>query len=91
VARLANLAITEEEKETFIGQLNSILDYVETLNALDTSQVVPTAQAVCSGEPESHLRPDIPGEGFTQDLALANGPSTGAGHFKVPKVIDRQG
>ena len=89
VARLSNLAITEEEKLTFIGQLNSILEYVEKLNALDTSQVPPTTQVVSSEQPECHLRPDAPAGGFTQDLALANGPSTGEGHFKVPKVIGR--
>jgi aspartyl-tRNA(Asn)/glutamyl-tRNA(Gln) amidotransferase subunit C len=41
VAKLANLAITEEEKNTFIGQLNSILEYVEQLNSVDTSRSNP--------------------------------------------------
>jgi aspartyl-tRNA(Asn)/glutamyl-tRNA(Gln) amidotransferase subunit C len=89
VARLAHLAITEEEKSLFVDQLNSILEYVEKLNTLDTSDVPPTAQ-VASGDALSQpLRPDELRNPFFQDLALANGPSTGAGHFKVPKVIER--
>ncbi len=89
VTRLAHLAITEEEKSLFVGQLNSILEYVEKLNTLDTSDILPTAQ-VASGDAVSQpLRPDEPLNHFFQDDALANGPSTGAGHFKVPKVIER--
>jgi aspartyl-tRNA(Asn)/glutamyl-tRNA(Gln) amidotransferase subunit C len=87
VAKLAQLAITEEEKELFIGQLNSILEYVEQLNLLNTENVEPTAHAVASVEPGHSLRTDEPRATFTQDESLANGPETGAGHFKVPKVI----
>ncbi len=87
VAKLAQLAITEEEKALFIGQLNSILEYVEQLNLLDTENVEPTAHAVSSLEPSQSLRPDEPRSTFTQDESLANGPATGAGYFKVPKVI----
>jgi aspartyl-tRNA(Asn)/glutamyl-tRNA(Gln) amidotransferase subunit C len=87
VAKLANLAITEEEKRTFISQLNSILEYVEQLNALDTENVEPTAQAVYANEPNLSMRPDEPKASFSQEEALANAPESGAGHFKVPKVI----
>lgn len=87
VAKLANLAITEGEKNTFIGQLNSILEYVEQLNTVDTSQVEPTAQVVYTkGSPES-MRNDSPQVTFSQEDSLQNAPSRGAGHFKVPKVI----
>jgi aspartyl-tRNA(Asn)/glutamyl-tRNA(Gln) amidotransferase subunit C len=87
VARLAQLAITDEEKKLFIRQLNSILEYVEQLNLLNTENVEPTAHAVSSSEPSQSLRPDEPRSTFTQDESLANGPATGAGYFKVPKVI----
>jgi aspartyl-tRNA(Asn)/glutamyl-tRNA(Gln) amidotransferase subunit C len=86
VGKLAQLAITEEEKNLFIGQLNSILEFVEQLNKLDTSKVEPTAHAVHSREHDS-LRPDEQVTTFTQEQSLANGPETGSGHFKVPKVI----
>jgi aspartyl-tRNA(Asn)/glutamyl-tRNA(Gln) amidotransferase subunit C len=89
VAKLAHLAITNDEKEMFIGQLNSILEYVEKLNTLDTTAVGPTSQAVGLDDPSSCLRTDLPAVTFSQELALTNGPATGGGHFKVPKVIER--
>lgn len=87
VAKLAQLAITEKEKRLFIGQLNSILEYVEQLNLLNTDNVEPTAHAVSSLHPARGLRSDEAKVTFTQDESLANSPATGAGHFKVPRVI----
>ena len=87
VAKLANLAITEEEKRMFIGQLNSILEYVEQLNSLNTHNVEPTAQVVYASEQNFSMRPDEPRVTFSQEESLSNGPVTGAGYFKVPKVI----
>ncbi len=87
IAKLAHLAVTEEEKLELIGQMNSILDYVEQLNQLDTSGIEPTAQAVHTSEQNYSWRADRSQAGFTQEQSLGNGPATGAGHFKVPKVI----
>jgi aspartyl-tRNA(Asn)/glutamyl-tRNA(Gln) amidotransferase subunit C len=87
VAKLANLAITEGEKKMFIEQLNSILEYVEQLNSLDTRDVEPTAQVVYTQEQNFSLREDEPCMTFSQEESLDNGPSVGAGYFKVPKVI----
>jgi aspartyl-tRNA(Asn)/glutamyl-tRNA(Gln) amidotransferase subunit C len=87
VAKLAHLAISEQEKQVFIGQLNSILEYVEQLNSLDTGQVEPTAQVVPPDNTNSALRTDEPRTTFSQEESLSNGPETGAGHFKVPQVI----
>jgi aspartyl-tRNA(Asn)/glutamyl-tRNA(Gln) amidotransferase subunit C len=87
VAKLAYLAITEEEKNLFIGQLNSILEYVEQLNRLDTDRVEPTAHVVSSVDPTESQRADEPRAFFIQEEALSNAPATGAGHLKVPKVI----
>ena len=87
VAKLANLAITEKEKNTFIGQLNSILEYVEQLNTVETSQVEPMAQVVYTKTSADSMRDDSPRVTFTQEDSLQNAPAKGAGHFKVPKVI----
>jgi aspartyl-tRNA(Asn)/glutamyl-tRNA(Gln) amidotransferase subunit C len=87
VGKLAQLATTEEEKKLFIVQLNSILEFVEQLNQLDTSNVEPTAHAIQSAGQSLNLRPDEQVTTFTQEQSLANGPETGSGHFKVPKVI----
>ena len=46
VARLARLELSVEEAETFTGQMDAILAYVEKLNELDTEGVVPTSHAV---------------------------------------------
>lgn len=87
IARLAQLAVTEEEKQTFIVQMNSILDYMEQLNELDTAGIEPTAQVVHTSEQNYSWRADRSKTGFTQEESLRNGPETGSGHFKVPKVI----
>ncbi|MEW5975048.1 MAG: Asp-tRNA(Asn)/Glu-tRNA(Gln) amidotransferase subunit GatC [Acidobacteriota bacterium] len=87
VANLAHLAITGDEKKKFIGQLNSILEYVEQLNALETDGVEPTAQVVHTTEQNYSLRPDEPHVTFSQEDSLKNSPASGSGHFKVPKVI----
>lgn len=87
VARLAHLAIPQKEKQVFIGQLNSILDYVEQLNSLETEEVEPTTQVVPPALANTSLRPDEPRVTFSQEESLSNGPETGAGHFKVPQVI----
>jgi aspartyl-tRNA(Asn)/glutamyl-tRNA(Gln) amidotransferase subunit C len=87
VAKLANLAITDDEKKMFVGQLNSILEYVEQLNSLNTENVEPTAQVVYTHEQNFSLRQDEPRVTFSQEESLGNGPAIGAGYFKVPKVI----
>lgn len=87
VGKLAQLAITQDEQNLFIGQLNSILEFVEQLNQLDTANVEPTAHVVQSANLSPNMRPDEPVKTFNQEQSLANGPETGSGHFKVPKVI----
>jgi aspartyl-tRNA(Asn)/glutamyl-tRNA(Gln) amidotransferase subunit C len=102
VAELANLELTEAERSTLLRDLNSILDYVDTLSELDTSQVEPMAQvsgrgdlaspgeaseAACSAAREDIL------EGLRKSLpraeALSNAPDSDGTFFKVPKVIER--
>ncbi len=84
VAKLARLEITEAEKETFSRQLSSILAYVETLEAIDTKGVEPTATVLGQVNVfrEDEARPGLPVE-----QALANAPEAGDGFFVVPKVI----
>ena len=98
VADLANLELTESEAQRFLKDLNSILDYIDNLNELDTKDVEPMAQVAAryggEGKPESErykyalradeLRPSLP-----HDVALQNAPDTDGVYFKVPKVIER--
>jgi aspartyl-tRNA(Asn)/glutamyl-tRNA(Gln) amidotransferase subunit C len=90
VADLAHLELTEEELKKFLPQLDSILQYVEKLNELDTSQVEPMAQVTYPSSENAALREDAPRLCFTQDQALSNAPEQGEGCFKVPLVIEHE-
>jgi aspartyl-tRNA(Asn)/glutamyl-tRNA(Gln) amidotransferase subunit C len=90
VADLAHLELTEEEVKKYLPQLDSILQYVEKLNELDTAAVEPMAQVTYPGSQNAALREDAERRCFTQDEALANAPEAGAGSFKVPSVIERE-
>jgi aspartyl-tRNA(Asn)/glutamyl-tRNA(Gln) amidotransferase subunit C len=98
VAELANLELTAQERDGMLRDLNSILDYIDLLNELDTSNVPPMAQVSTSEhatDQNTHvdasredilegLRPSSP-----QDVALANAPDADGTFFRVPKVIER--
>jgi aspartyl-tRNA(Asn)/glutamyl-tRNA(Gln) amidotransferase subunit C len=89
VANLANLALTDEEVLHFAGDLSQVLSYMEKLNELDTENVEPMAQVLFDVDDTGTLRPDVPGETLPNEVALANAPLSGAGHFKVPLVIEK--
>jgi aspartyl-tRNA(Asn)/glutamyl-tRNA(Gln) amidotransferase subunit C len=102
VADLANLELTEEERSGMLRDLNSILEYVDRLNELDTSDVPPMAQVSDRyGVDEAKKgsarfayasREDVL-EGLRKSLphdeALANAPDADDDFFRVPKVIER--
>ena len=102
VADLASLELTEQERAGMVRDLNSILDYVDRLNELNTSNVEPMAQVSDRyGVDESKQgserfayanREDVV-EGLRkslpQDVALANAPDADGTFFRVPKVIER--
>ena len=88
IAELANLELTNEEKNAFSLQLAAIVDYIDQLNELDTSNVR-AWQHSSAGEAITSFasRADgvIPSLG--QAKALENAPDAADGHFRVPKVI----
>ena len=84
VAELARLKISEEEVETFTKQLGSILEFIEQLKELDTSNIEPTCFLEPSHDP---LRDDVEKPSLTPEQALANGPKVKNGFFAVPKII----
>jgi len=90
VAELAHLELTDEEMKKFAPQLDSILEHMQKLNELDTTQVEPMAQVTYPAAENPALRPDRPQKTFGQDEALANAPEPAAGHFRVPRVIERE-
>jgi aspartyl-tRNA(Asn)/glutamyl-tRNA(Gln) amidotransferase subunit C len=102
VADLANLELTEDERRGMLRDLNSILDYVDRLNELDTSDVPPMAQvsdrygvdeAKQGSERFAYASREDILEGLRKSLpldeALANAPDADEHFFRVPIVIER--
>ena len=85
VARLARLALTEEEKEKFTEQLGKILRHIENLNKLDTARVPPTAHPFFS---KSVWREDKTRRWSDAAPILENAPEKEESFFKVKKVIE---
>ena len=85
VAGLARLNIDEAMTDMFADQLGAILEYVETLNRLDTSDIPPTFHAV---NISNAFREDIIKPHLDREAALENAPEADDGHFIVPKVIE---
>lgn len=85
VAHLARLALTEEEKVLFTGQMGAILAYAETLNELCTDGINPTSHAVPM---QNAFRPDRVSPSIGQDKAFANAPDHNDSYFRVPPVIE---
>jgi len=86
IAALAQLELTDEEKQLFTRQLADILHYAEQVQAIDTSGVPATAyvNAAQRTERDDEPRPSLPTE-----EAIANAPDAApeAGLFRVPRVI----
>jgi aspartyl-tRNA(Asn)/glutamyl-tRNA(Gln) amidotransferase subunit C len=92
VADLANLELTDQERQDMVRDLSSVLGYIDRLNELDTANVPPMAQALGSsdGSPlPAAWREDSPRPSLAHDAALKNAPSANAEYFKVPKVIEK--
>jgi aspartyl-tRNA(Asn)/glutamyl-tRNA(Gln) amidotransferase subunit C len=102
VADLANLELTEEERTRMVRDLNSILDYIDRLNQLNTDHVEPMAQvsdrygrdqAKQGSERFAYASREDVLNGLRKSLpheeALENAPDADANFFRVPKVIER--
>lgn len=85
VAHLARLSFTDEEKVRLTTQLNSILEYMDELNGVDTSAVEPLSHVI---ELQNVFRQDVRTEGARREEALQNAPAHSEEFFKVPKVIN---
>jgi aspartyl-tRNA(Asn)/glutamyl-tRNA(Gln) amidotransferase subunit C len=89
VAALANLNLSDAEVKRFEADLDEILTHIEKLNEIDTSGVGPMAQVLYTAGETATLRADVPAPPLSNREALANSARSGAGYFKVPKVIER--
>lgn len=84
VARLARLALTDAEVETYGAQLEDLLHHVDELKQLDTSDVAATAQVI---ESRNVTRDDVLVPCLPRELVLAGAPQPQLGYFRVPRII----
>ena len=83
VATLAHLSLTEEERSAFARQLDQVLAYAESIQALDTAGVPPMSHASVS----EIFRADDAREGLPRERVLEAAPDPKDGLFRVPRVI----
>jgi aspartyl-tRNA(Asn)/glutamyl-tRNA(Gln) amidotransferase subunit C len=83
VAKLARLALTQDEKKLYAEQLSKIIDYFDELKAVNTDGVEPMAHAL---NIVNVLREDVVKTPPGRDLLLKNAPDQENGYFKVPKI-----
>lgn len=97
VADLANLELADQERVSLAKDLSSILEFVDRLNELDTSDVPPMAQVSdrfrapeqAGSDRLTAMRPDVRKTSLPREAALQNAPDSDGTFFKVPKVIEK--
>ena len=85
IAKLARIAMSDEELERLVPELNNILGWVEQLGEVNTDGVEPLATVI---EQKLRLRDDVVNDGNIRDEVLSNAPEAQHGFFAVPKVIE---
>jgi aspartyl-tRNA(Asn)/glutamyl-tRNA(Gln) amidotransferase subunit C len=85
IANLARIAMSEEEIERLVPEINNILGWVEQLGEVDTDGVEPLTAVI---EQKLRLRDDKVTDGDCRDEVLSNAPDAEHGFFAVPKVIE---
>ena len=85
IAKLARIAMSDDELERLVPELNNILGWVEQLGEVDTDGVEPLATVI---DQKLRLRDDVVNDGNIRDAILANAPEAQHGFFAVPKVIE---
>ena len=85
IAQLARLQLSDAEREAYTGQLQNIIELVEQMNSVDTSQIEPLAHPLDATQP---MRADVITESDQRSELMANAPAQEAGLFLVPRVIE---
>jgi aspartyl-tRNA(Asn)/glutamyl-tRNA(Gln) amidotransferase subunit C len=84
VANLARLNMDEGNLDRFADQIGKILDYVDTLDQVDTQGIEPTSHAISL---TNAFREDVLTGHIDRDAALTNAPEKEDGYFIVPKIV----
>jgi len=85
IAKLARIAMSEEELDRLVPELNNILGWVEQLGEVNTDGIEPLTAVI---DQKLRLRDDVVNDGDVRDDVLANAPDAQHGFFAVPKVIE---
>jgi aspartyl-tRNA(Asn)/glutamyl-tRNA(Gln) amidotransferase subunit C len=85
IAKLARIAMSDDEIDALVPELNAIIGWVEQLGEVDTEGVEPLTAVI---DQKLRLRDDIVSDGDCRDAVLANAPEGQHGFFAVPKVIE---
>ena len=85
IARLARIAMSDDELERLVPELNNILGWVEQLGEVNTDGVEPLTAVI---DQKLRLREDAITDGNIREDILANAPDAEHGFFAVPKVIE---
>jgi aspartyl-tRNA(Asn)/glutamyl-tRNA(Gln) amidotransferase subunit C len=85
VARLARIAVSDEDAARMTGELNAILGFVEQLNEVDVEGVEPMTSVIPM---EMKKRQDVVTDGDKPADIVANAPATAENFFLVPKVVE---
>ena len=83
IAKLARLKLTEIESDKLDGYLEQVVDYIDQLKQLDTSNVQPTSHVL----PVHNVFRDDKGFKSKNIDYLTEAPSKNKGHYQVPKII----
>jgi aspartyl-tRNA(Asn)/glutamyl-tRNA(Gln) amidotransferase subunit C len=87
LARLARLAVTDEELDLFAGQLTAVLDAVAQVQTAPVDDVPPTTHAV----PMTNVfREDVARPSLPRDVVLAGAPAAEDGRFRVPRILGEE-
>jgi aspartyl-tRNA(Asn)/glutamyl-tRNA(Gln) amidotransferase subunit C len=84
LARLARLALTDDELDSYAGQLDAILGHVSQIQAVDVTGVEATDNPLTD---VNVFRPDVVEPCLTQEEALAQAPKAVDGRFGVPRIL----
>ena len=87
LAKLARLALTDDEIQGFAGQRDAILGYVGQIQAVDVTDVAPTGNPLRS---VNVTRDDVVAPSLTQQQALAQAPAADEGRFAVPQILGEE-
>ena len=85
IAALARIRVDDAELAALAGEMSRILDWVEQLGEVDTSDVAPMTSVAAVSLP---MRDDSVSDGDCRDAILGNAPQTARGFFTVPKVVE---